>query len=101
MLGSSMLLIGNSVLANLNKENASVDNLGLPFWRLVISSGIVVIVMGAVNIAAVSHFPTLLPPQFPILLTSQTELHIPQQTSQRDRETSPIRRRRSTQQSGT
>lgn len=54
MLGASMLLVGNSTLANLNKDEASQDKLGLAFWRLVIGSGIVVIVMGSVNILAVS-----------------------------------------------
>lgn len=54
MLGFAMLLVGNGVLANLNKEAASQKKLGLAFWRLVIGSGIVVIVMGAINIFAVS-----------------------------------------------
>lgn len=56
MLGAAMLLVGNGVLANLNKATASQDRLGLAFWRLVIGSGIVIIVMGAVNIFAVSTF---------------------------------------------
>lgn len=53
MLGIAMCLIGNSVLANLNKSTASQESIGLAFWRLVISSGIVVIIMGTINILAV------------------------------------------------
>lgn len=54
MLGIAMIFLGNSVLGNLNKHATSQDSLGLPFWRLVIASGIVVFVMGFVNIVAVS-----------------------------------------------
>ena len=54
MLGCAMLLIGNGLLGNLNKPATSQKNLGLPFWRIVIAAGIVVIVMGAINIFAVS-----------------------------------------------
>lgn len=53
MLGIAMCLIGNSVLANLNKSTASQESIGLAFWRLVISSGIIVIIMGTINILAV------------------------------------------------
>ena len=53
MLGVSMLLLGNTILGNLNKQATSQKNLGLPFWRIVIASGIVVIVMGAINLLAV------------------------------------------------
>jgi hypothetical protein len=53
MLGVSMLLLGNTILGNLNKQATSQKNLGLPFWRIVIASGIVVIVMGAINLFAV------------------------------------------------
>lgn len=48
-----MLLLGNTVLGNLNKQATSQKNLGLPFWRIVIASGIVVIVMGTINLFAV------------------------------------------------
>lgn len=49
-----MIFLGNSILGNLNKQATSQESLGLPFWRLVIASGIVVLVMGPVNILAVS-----------------------------------------------
>ena len=54
MLGVAMLSIGNSILGNLNKKATSQQSLGLAFWRVVISSGIVVIIMGTINIFAVS-----------------------------------------------
>ncbi|ERF76150.1 hypothetical protein EPUS_01484 [Endocarpon pusillum Z07020] len=50
MLGVTMILLGNAILGNLNKEATSQESLGLAFWRIVIASGIVVIVMGFVNI---------------------------------------------------
>ena len=54
MLGFSMLLLGNNLLGNLNKTATSQKNLGMSFWRLTIGAGIVVIVMGVVNVVAVS-----------------------------------------------
>ena len=52
MLGVAQILLGNGVLANLNKQNASQESLGMAFWRLIIASGIVIFVMGFVNILA-------------------------------------------------
>jgi len=49
-----MVFLGNSILGNLNKEATSQKSLGLPFWRLVIASGIIVLVMGPINILTVS-----------------------------------------------
>lgn len=54
MLGVTMILLGNAILGNLNKEATSQESLGLAFWRIVIASGIVVIVMGFVNIFSVT-----------------------------------------------
>lgn len=52
-----MIFLGISILGNLNKEATSQKSLGLPFWRVVIASGIVILVMGPINILAVStHF---------------------------------------------
>ena len=48
-----MLMLGNGVLGNLNKQATSQKSLGLAFWRIVISAGIVVIVMGVVNLFVV------------------------------------------------
>ena len=53
MLGVAMLLLGNNILGNLNKKATSQESLGLAFWRIVIAAGIVVIVMGTINIFAV------------------------------------------------
>lgn len=45
-LGSTMVALGFNVLGNLNKEATSVAELGLPMWRVVISSGILSSVFG-------------------------------------------------------
>lgn len=45
-LGSTMVALGFNVLGNLNKEATSVAELGLPLWRVVISSGILSAVFG-------------------------------------------------------
>ncbi|KEF53958.1 uncharacterized protein A1O9_09753 [Exophiala aquamarina CBS 119918] len=52
MLGFVMIFLGISILGNLNKEATSQKSLGLPFWRVVIASGIVVLVLGPINILA-------------------------------------------------
>lgn len=52
MLGVAQILLGNGVLANLNKSNASQESLGMAFWRLIIGSGIIIFVMGFINILA-------------------------------------------------
>jgi hypothetical protein len=52
-LGITMIILGISILGNLNKEATSEKSLGLAFWRIVISAGIVVTVIGTVNIFAV------------------------------------------------
>jgi hypothetical protein len=85
MLGVTMILLGNEILGNLNKEATSQESLGLAFWRIVISSGIVVIVMGIINIFAVG--PSFLlafffdgcGPKFLAVfrLTHFVELHLP------------------------
>ena len=55
MLGAAMVLTGNGILGNLNKEATSQESLGLAFWRIVIASGIIVMIMGMVNLFAVSQ----------------------------------------------
>jgi len=49
-----MVILGVSILGNLNKEATSQESLGLAFWRIVIASGVIVIVVGAANIVLVS-----------------------------------------------
>ncbi|MCJ1448889.1 MAG: hypothetical protein MMC23_009408 [Stictis urceolatum] len=51
-LGSMMCVIGVHILGNLNKEATSQKNLGMSFWQIVISSGILVCIIGVFNIIA-------------------------------------------------
>lgn len=51
-LGTLMIILGVSVLGNLNKEATSEKSLGTSAWQIVISSGIVVVILGAMNIFA-------------------------------------------------
>ncbi|RSM09626.1 hypothetical protein BHE90_002150 [Fusarium euwallaceae] len=51
-LGVAMILIGCNVLGKLNQSANSADNLGLPFWRLVLAAGILSLTFGVVNIIA-------------------------------------------------
>lgn len=53
-LGMAMLILGFNILGNLNKAATSVENLGLPLWRIVIASGILSALLGLTNIIAVS-----------------------------------------------
>lgn len=52
-LGLAMVVLGINILGNLNKEATSQKSIGLPFWRVVIGSGIIVFTMGWINIVAV------------------------------------------------
>ncbi|KAI9829038.1 MAG: hypothetical protein M1832_000061 [Thelocarpon impressellum] len=49
-LGLAMIIVGVSILGNLNKQATSQESLGLAFWRIVIASGIIVAVLGFANI---------------------------------------------------
>lgn len=49
-LGILMVVIGVTILGNLNKEATSEDSLGTPVWRIVIASGIVACIFGIINI---------------------------------------------------
>ncbi|KAI9642778.1 hypothetical protein NHQ30_008510 [Ciborinia camelliae] len=51
-LGLSMMALGFDILGNLNKNATSVKNLGLPMWRVVISSGCLSAILGAINVVA-------------------------------------------------
>lgn len=61
-LGMTMMVLGCNILGNLNKDATSVENLGLPVWRLVISSGVLTTLMGFFNIVAVRTQPLFVPP---------------------------------------
>ncbi|KAF2085845.1 hypothetical protein K490DRAFT_11756, partial [Saccharata proteae CBS 121410] len=51
-LGFGMCLLGINTLGNLNKEATSQKSLGLAFWRIVIGSGILILVLGVINVVA-------------------------------------------------
>lgn len=51
-LGSAMSVLGLNMLGNMNKEATSQSSLGLPFWRLLVASGILAFVIGIFNIIA-------------------------------------------------
>ena len=50
-----MIMLGVFILGNLNKEATSEKSLGKSFWQIVISSGILVVILGGVNLFAVSN----------------------------------------------
>ena len=59
-LAAIMMILGIATLGNLNIAVLSQKSLGLAFWRIVISAGILAMVMSMVNILAVSsRFPLL------------------------------------------
>ncbi|KAG9242498.1 hypothetical protein BJ878DRAFT_167374 [Calycina marina] len=55
-LGLSMLGLGLNILGNLNKPATSQSALGLPFWRIVIASGILSSILGFTNLIATFFF---------------------------------------------
>lgn len=71
-LAAIMMILGVAVLGNLNTEAMSQESLGLAFWRIIISAGILAMVVSLVNVLAVSqiHQPPKLP-QRRILITAR------------------------------
>lgn len=51
-LGIAMIVMGCQVLANITESAFSIQTLGLPLWRLLLSSGILVITFGFFNIVS-------------------------------------------------
>jgi hypothetical protein len=51
-----MIALGFNILGNLNKPATSQENLGMPFWRIVIASGILTAIMGFLNLLATYIF---------------------------------------------
>ena len=47
-----MIVLGINMLGNLNKPATSQKSLGLAFWRVVIGSGIIIFILGWVNLIA-------------------------------------------------
>jgi len=54
-----MVFLGVNTLGNMNKEATSQQNLGMAFWRIVIASGIIVVILGSLNIVAVRTLSAL------------------------------------------
>lgn len=48
-----MFMLGAGVLGNLNKTHMGQEALGMTFWRIVISAGILSLVMSVINLVAV------------------------------------------------
>jgi hypothetical protein len=59
-----MMIMGIAVLGDLNKSTASDTALGLAFWRIVVSAGILAIIMSTVNVLAVRNVLAMLSPLF-------------------------------------
>jgi hypothetical protein len=57
-LGCAMMTIGLNMLGNMNKAATSQESLGMPFWRLLVASGILCFVIGSFNIVAVRLLTT-------------------------------------------
>jgi hypothetical protein len=55
-----MTILGVSVLGDLNKPSSRQDALGLAFWRIIISAGILSLIMSLINLIAVR--PPCTPP---------------------------------------
>lgn len=54
-LAVAMLILGMGVLGDLNTPATSQESLGLAFWRIVVSAGILAMVMSVVNLVSVSR----------------------------------------------
>jgi hypothetical protein len=48
-----MVVLGVSVLGDLNNEKFSQESMGLAFWRIVASAGFLAMIMGVVNFVVV------------------------------------------------
>jgi hypothetical protein len=50
-----MMILGVSMLGNLNIEVMNQKHLGMAFWRIVLSAGILAMVMSVINTLMASH----------------------------------------------
>ncbi|KAF4451370.1 hypothetical protein F53441_5636 [Fusarium austroafricanum] len=55
-LGVGLLLVGTNLLGNLNSPYHASDEMGLPFWRLVLASGILTCTFGVLNLISTLIF---------------------------------------------
>ncbi|PSK34329.1 WHI2-like protein [Elsinoe australis] len=51
-LSLAMLILGTGLLGKLNHDSNSPQHLGLAFWRIVISAGILIFILGFINLVA-------------------------------------------------
>ncbi len=51
-LALAMMVLGINMLGNLNKPATSKKSLGMAFWRIVIASGIIIFILGWINLLA-------------------------------------------------
>ncbi|GAT25472.1 similar to An04g00630 [Aspergillus luchuensis] len=54
-LAIAMLILGVGVLGDLNTNATSQESLGMAFWRIVLSAGILAMIMSVINVIAVSR----------------------------------------------
>lgn len=57
-LAAVMMILGIATMGNLNFSALSQKSLGLAFWRIVISAGVLAMIMSLVNILAVRPRPS-------------------------------------------
>lgn len=48
------MILGVSTLGNLNTKAMTQENIGLTFWRIIISAGVLAMIVSVVNVLAVS-----------------------------------------------
>ncbi|KAE8376517.1 hypothetical protein BDV26DRAFT_233934 [Aspergillus bertholletiae] len=51
-LALAMLILGVSILGDLNTEATSQESLGISFWQIILSAGILSMIMSAINLVA-------------------------------------------------
>jgi hypothetical protein len=81
-LALAMIVLGVNMLGNLNKPATSQESLGLAFWRIVIGSGIVIFILGFVNLVAVSDSDTAV---LQVLANTEVELRLPRSKARHHR----------------
>ena len=59
-LAGIMMILGVSTLGNLNTKPMTQEEIGMAFWRIITSAGILAMVVSVLNVLAVSY-PILTP----------------------------------------
>lgn len=91
-LAFAMLILGIGALGDLNTPATSQEELGLTFWRIVISAGILALVVSVINVAAVSLFALF--SYIFVLANAHTELRLCRPRYRRQRTPRPRLRSR-------